>query len=97
MLAEFLRRKQRFSVAYLFAKTAAEIPLPESDVLFIFRDVYQYKALDELGISAYYLNKFREAADIFKRILDSKLLPPEQVARTEANLKFSLDKLGGAK
>ena len=95
MLAEHLRLKQKFALAYLFAKTAASLPMPENDILFVFRDVYQWKALDELGINAYYTGRAQEAVSIFKHLLDKKLVPPEQVERTKANLGFAQAKLPG--
>ena len=93
LLAEYLRHKNKFALGYVFAKTAAGIPLPESDSLFVFRDVYQYKSIDELGIAAYYTGRFKEAVEMFKWLIDEKLAPAEQLARTQANLKFAEAKL----
>ena len=86
---------QKFALAYLFAKTAASLPMPENDILFVFRDVYQWKALDELGINAYYTGRAQEAVTIFKHLLDKKLVPTEQTERTKANLGFAQAKLPG--
>jgi glycosyltransferase involved in cell wall biosynthesis len=96
-LAEYLRLKNKFALAYVFAKTASSLPLPPNDVLFIFRDVYQYKALDEMGISAYYTGRFQEAVETFKFILKENQFPEGQKARLEANLAYSVAKIGAHK
>ena len=75
---------------------AASLPMPENDILFVFRDVYQWKALDELGINAYYTGRAQEAVTIFKHLLDKKLVPTEQTERTKANLGFAQAKLPAA-
>jgi glycosyltransferase involved in cell wall biosynthesis len=93
-LAEYLRLKNKFALAYVFAKTAASLPMPLNDVLFIFRDVYEYKALDEMGISAYYVGRFQEAVETFKWILKENQFPPAQKDRLIANLNYSLAKAG---
>ena len=93
LLAKYLRLKNKFAAAYIFAKIAAGLPLPENDSLFVFRDVYEYHALDELGISAYYTSRFKEAVEVFQWIIDSKTCPPADMERAKANLKFSEAKL----
>ena len=96
-LAEYLRLKNKFALAYTFAKTAAALPFPANDVLFVFADVYQYRSLDELGISAYYLGHFQEAADVFTWILRENKYPLTQKDRLTANLNYSMAKLGQIK
>jgi len=93
-LAEYLRLKNKFALAYCFAKTAASLPFPANDVLFVFRDVYEYRSLDEQGISAYYIGRFAEAAAIFEGILAEGKYPPEQRERLVKNLDFSRAKIG---
>lgn len=92
-LAEYLRLKNKFALAYVFAKTAAEIPYPQQDALFLFQEVYKFKALDELAICAYYTGRVQESERIFSHLLEKNLLPPQHVERTKANLKFSRDRL----
>ena len=96
LLAKYLRLKNKFALAYVFAKTAAGLPLPQQDSLFVFKDVYDYQAIDELGISAYYTGRFSESVEMFQWILDSKTCPPAELERAKANLKFSQTKLDEA-
>ena len=93
-LAEYLRLKNKFALAYCFAKTAASLPFPANDVLFVFQDVYDYRSLDEQGISAYYVGRFAEAAAIFEGILAEGKYPPAQRDRLVKNLDFSRAKIG---
>jgi hypothetical protein len=46
------RVEQRYRLGYLFAKRAAEIPLPEQDLLFVSAEVYAWRATDEQAICA---------------------------------------------
>jgi glycosyltransferase involved in cell wall biosynthesis len=93
LLSKYMRHKNKFALGYIFAKTAAGIPVPENDSLFVFRNVYQFEALDELGISAFYTGRFKEAVEVFQWILDEKLAPPAQLERAKTNLKFAQDRL----
>ncbi len=89
-LARFHRLRQEYALAYLYAARAAQLPLPD-DGLFIQLSHYQWQALDELGISAFYvgdaaaLGAGREAVE---RLLASPHLPADQRERVQANLAF---------
>lgn len=93
-LAEYLRGKKRFVLAYSFAKLAAQIPFPANDSLFIFRDVYQYKCLDEIAVNGSYCGHIKECYDICKHLIDKKLVPPSQFNRVSANMGFAGKALG---
>jgi hypothetical protein len=82
------RNDKRYQLGYLFAERAAQIPLPESDVLFVNADVYQWRALDELAVCASWMGKNSEAFALFQRILSSGHLPEEHRARITGNRDF---------
>ena len=93
-LASYMRSKSRNALGYMFGKTAAQIPFPEGDSLFIFRDVYQWRALDEMAVNGYWVGKYKECYDISKHLLDNKLCPGNQVPRIIANMNAAAGKIG---
>ena len=89
-LARFLRLKNKFLMAYNFAKTAMEIPAPVSG-LFIEQSKYDWEAADEAAVSAHYLGKFEESMAINTKLLEDGKVPAWQEARILANINFSLE------
>jgi hypothetical protein len=80
-------------LGYLFAERAANIPLPESDVLFVNADIYRWRALDEQAVCASWIGKNGEAFALFQRILGGGALPAEHRARVTANRDFCARRL----
>ncbi|MEV7519062.1 glycosyltransferase [Streptomyces sp. NPDC091371] len=91
-LARLCRQQNRFPLAYLFARQAAAIPRPD-DILFVEFDWYEWRALDELAVAAYWVGEYRETADCCERLLRSDALPADQLDRVSANLDFARRKL----
>ena len=96
-LAEFLRSKKRFVLGYNFAKIGSTIPLPESDMLFIWRDVYEFRILDELAVSAFWSGRVKECFDTCKAILESGKCPETFKPRVTQNMLASEKTLKGIK
>lgn len=89
-LARFHRLRQEYALAYLYASRAAQLPLPD-DGLFIQLSHYQWQALDELGISAFYVGDaaaLEAGRDAVERLLASPHLPADQRERVQANRAF---------
>ncbi len=93
-LAAYQRGAKAWALAELFARTALAIPF-SGDVLFVDTAAHAWRALDELAIATYYLGKYEESAALNRRLLADGKLPPEQRARIEQNLAFSVKHLGG--
>ncbi|CAL9467131.1 hypothetical protein SUDANB105_02747 [Streptomyces sp. enrichment culture] len=83
----------RWPLAYLFARQAARIPRP-SDILFVEPAWYEWRALDELAVAAYWVGELEEARSCCERLLDEGKLPPEHRERVADNLEFARRKLG---
>jgi len=68
-LAMYLRDdlRKRFTLAYLFARRAAELSQP-NDGLFVDAEVYTWKAAAEAGICAYWANDRVSAVRYFEAI-----------------------------
>ncbi|MFD7257361.1 glycosyltransferase [Streptomyces sp. NPDC059874] len=91
-LARICRQQSRFPLAHMFARQAAAIPRPD-DILFVEFDWYEWRALDELAVAAYWVGEYRESADCCERLLQSGKLPADQLDRVSANLDFARRKL----
>ncbi|WP_405424184.1 glycosyltransferase [Streptomyces erythrochromogenes] len=92
-LARLCRLDGRFELAYLFARQAARIPRPE-DILFVEFDWYEWRALDELAVAAYWVGAYEESLECCERLLREGGLPESQRERVGENRAFALAKLG---
>lgn len=92
-LARYLRERDRFASAKIFAEAALKIPRPR-DVLFLDESVYSWRCLDELSIADYWLGNYRECASACEDLLASGAVPEEHKPRIIANRNFALEKLG---
>jgi glycosyltransferase involved in cell wall biosynthesis len=92
-LARFHRIRAEYAQAYLYAKHASEIIRP-ADRLFVDAATYEWRALDELGISAFYVtnNDARRAgAKAVHELIASSVfatLPLPDQQRIRNNLAF---------
>lgn len=53
-ITQYYRSLKKHKLAYKFAQWGVAIPYPQDDILFVSRDVYNYKFLHELSILFYY-------------------------------------------
>ncbi|WP_197911989.1 tetratricopeptide repeat protein [Kineobactrum salinum] len=86
-LAAYLRGRNEWHLAYLFATAAAQLPVPQ-DRLFVELPVYQWRALDELALAAFYSSRQTQAAQLWRELLQNPQLPKNDRTRIEANLGF---------
>ena len=79
------REDRRYRLGYLFAKRAAEIPLPEQDKLFVRADIYAWRAIDEQAVCASWIDKPAEAFTLYRRLLARPDLPDDDRQRIAGN------------
>ena len=79
------RLDRRYRLGYLFAKRAAEIPLPEQDRLFVSADLYAWRATDEQAVCASWIDKHAEAFTLWRRLLARPDLPHDDRQRIAGN------------
>ena len=91
-LARIMRTNDMFAAAYVYAKFAATLPLPD-DRLFVEALCYDFSALDELSIAAYWTGRYGECAELCTRLLSGESVPPEHRERVLANQKFARSKM----
>jgi tetratricopeptide (TPR) repeat protein len=92
-LARYFRSKDRFAAAYVYAKACVEIPRPP-DRLFVNDSVYEWAALDEFAINAFYVRDFDTGARANESLLANARLPVGERARIEKNLEFCRARAG---
>lgn len=91
-LARLCRLEGRWPLAYMFARQAVRIPRPD-DILFVEFDWYEWRALDELAVAAYWVGKYQESLECCERLLREGALPESQRERVGENLAFARRKL----
>jgi SAM-dependent methyltransferase len=87
------RKDARYPLGHLFARMAAEIPLPTNDKLFVHADVYAWRALDEQAVCASWLGRWDETFELTQRLLARDDIPDEDRTRIAANRDMALPHL----
>lgn len=85
-LCIFLREIKRFNLSYVFAKIVEEMKFSD-DVLFLERNIHEWKAKDARAITAWCLNKNEEALLLFKNIIENNKIPKSDEQRILKNIK----------
>lgn len=92
LIAMHYRFEKQWTLAELFARKAASLPL-NPDVFPDFEpDIYKWQAKDELATALTYLNGHAEARDLFREIID--LAPPFDRPRIQENLDMCIRTVG---
>lgn len=86
-LARFHRERGQYARALLFAQQGLAIPMP-ADMLFVERDVYRWRLLDEAGTAAYYVGAKAVGRRAIEQLLAPGVAPENERARIAANLAF---------
>ena len=76
---------QRYRLGYLFAQRAAELPLPEDDLLLLDADIYTWRATDEQAVCAFRIGKRAEAFALWRRLLARPDIPDDVRQRIAGN------------
>lgn len=86
-LARFLRLRARYASAYVQARAAAAVPLPD-DLLFVDLSVYRWRARDEQAVAAYYVDRREECTNLCDALLADPALPAGERERVAANARL---------
>ncbi|MEO6327228.1 MAG: glycosyltransferase family 25 protein, partial [Thermoanaerobaculia bacterium] len=89
-IARHYRLEGKFHLAHLFATRASQLSFPEGDGLFVAADVYEWRALDELAIAAFFVGSHRESFDVCNRLLDCASVPEGDRDRILGNRDFAV-------
>jgi hypothetical protein len=85
-LARLARLAGEWPRARAYAAAATAIPRPRAEVLFVHWEIYAWRALDEYAAACAHIGDVRAAIDASHLLLRGGRLPPDEVARVEANL-----------
>jgi glycosyltransferase involved in cell wall biosynthesis len=88
-LARFHRTRDEFALAYLYARQGAVIPRP-ADRLFVDENTYEWRALDELSIAAFYVGAYAEGLDAANKLLSARV-PDADRPRMTRNREFYIN------
>ncbi len=92
-LARYCRLRRKYALCFRYAKEAATIPRP-ADILFLDDSVYNWRALDEWSIAAYWTGQYTLSRSLCERLLIEGRVPQNERARIVENLNYSLRVLG---
>jgi tetratricopeptide (TPR) repeat protein len=95
-LARYYRERDKFARACVFARAGASMPRP-GDILFVSDELYQWRMLDELSVSAYWIGNYQESKacceEILQRVEKGLDLNRDDINRVNQNIAFSNTKL----
>lgn len=87
-LARQLRLHDKIKLAYIYANAAVSIPLTK-DILFVNHSVYEWKAKDELAVSAYWVGNYQLCHDLCVELLFNPAVPEQNKKRFLDNLMLA--------
>ena len=87
-LARQLRLHDKIKLAYIYANAAVSIPLTK-DILFVDHSVYEWKAKDELAVSAYWVGNYQLCHDLCVELLFNPAVPEQNKKRFLDNLMLA--------
>ena len=87
-LARQLRFHDKIKLAYIYATAAVSISL-NKDILFVDHSVYEWKAKDELSVSAYWVGNYQLCHDLCLELLANPTIPERDKQRFQENLRFA--------
>ncbi len=94
-IAKHYNFTNNFSKGYSFSKQASSIIFPKEQLLFLFKDVYNYQALYEYLLSSHYTKRYEESFNIGNQLLN-KSIPNNERKIIEKirdlNIEFILNK-----
>ncbi len=89
----YYQAKRDYPTAYLFLAQGVQIPFPESDVLFVERDIYSFYLPLEFAVACFYVGRHAEAVETYDQLLRDPRLTEAQMKQVTDNRQFSLTAL----
>jgi glycosyltransferase involved in cell wall biosynthesis len=100
-ISQVLRTKyEQPAAAFVFARIAAEIPHPQTEILFVPDILYKFSALDELGATAHAAGRPELGYLACKKLLEENRVPKEHLERVQNNYnhyRLIMEKIGEQK
>ena len=70
-IVKIYRQKDKFKLAFLFAKMACDLPYPSNCVLWVNQKCYNHDRWQELGIVAYYVDEYEIGKNACQKAIES--------------------------
>jgi glycosyltransferase involved in cell wall biosynthesis len=93
-LAMLYKDKQQWYQAYQLLKSCATMPYPKEDVLFVTAATYDWQAMDEFTIAAYWIGNHAESLTAAKQILSEGKIASIHIPRIRKNAWYAEKALG---
>jgi glycosyltransferase involved in cell wall biosynthesis len=90
--SRFCRWNNRFAEGYEYARRGLMIT-PPVDGLSVQQWIYEYGLLDELAVSAYWVERYQVCLDACERLLREGKIPPDMRDRVKKNAEFAAAKI----
>ena len=87
-IARRYRTDGRYLLGRLFAERAAQLPLPEEDIMLSDSTVYAWRAADEQAVCASGIGEHAEAFQLCRKLLTRSDIPEHERRRIAANRDF---------
>jgi tetratricopeptide (TPR) repeat protein len=84
-IARHYRDEKRYQLGYLFAERAAQLPLPDDDMILPHPDIYAWRAADEQAVCAYRIGRHTEAFELWRQLLARAGIPESERRRIAGN------------
>lgn len=91
-IGKYYQYQKKYPEAYKWLKQASTIPFPTNQLLFIFKNIYEFNIWDSLSVVAFYLEKYQETIDACTKALKSPF-SKYHTERIQNNMKLSMKKL----
>ena len=91
--SRLLRFQNEYRRGLVLGRRASDLALPSG--LFVETWIYDYGALDEHAVNAYWSGAYRECVDTALRALLRGKMPTHEAPRFLQNMRFALDKIPG--
>jgi exopolysaccharide biosynthesis predicted pyruvyltransferase EpsI/tetratricopeptide (TPR) repeat protein len=86
------RRTGKYADGYKHACRGVKIPLP-ADGLFVETWIYDYGLLDEVAVSAYWIEAYQESLEACRQLLNEGKMPADTLERVKKNAAFAAEKI----
>jgi len=87
------QNEQNWEMAWLFLSRASQMDVPTDCILFIDHSIYQYRAVLEAGVAAYYLRMFEKSAALNRRVIGCPNAPDTYTELAQNNLQLCLEEM----
>lgn len=91
-IGKYYQENEKYKEAYKWLKEACKIPFPQNQILFIFKDVYEFRVWDSLSVSAYHIGEYKESIAACIKALKSSYCGGHS-ERIKNNMRFAINKL----